>query len=126
MTTDTKSGEVVSALVTAAVSGALLLHGDTNSGILSVGMMNQWCFLASVTSLAYILSMIFRVELLRSIARFYSGCAWGAVLLMSLWHSELGPLVLCAAALFSFDFYAVFKGEKWHRNKKPSQSFVTG
>jgi hypothetical protein len=125
MTTDTKSGEVVSALVTAAVSGSVLIHGQEGAGLLAVGMMNEWCVLAAVTSVAYLLSIVFKTEWLRSMARFYSGCAWGAVLLMSLWHSELRPLVLCAAALFSFDFYAVFKGEKWHSSKR-SPSFVTG
>lgn len=120
MTTDTKSGEVVSALVTAAVASAILVHGSPDSGILAVGMMHQWCFLASITSVAYLLSLIFRAELFRSLARFYSGCAWGAVLMMSLWHSELRPLVLIAAALFSFDFYAVFKGEKWHKSMCPA------
>lgn len=117
--TDTKSGEVVSALVTAAVSAAVLVHG-TDTGLLSVGMMREWCVLATVTSVAYILSLIFRIELLRSVARFYSGCAWGAIVLVSLWRAELRPLFWCAVALFSFDFYAVFKGEKWHKSMSPA------
>lgn len=118
MSTDTKSGEAVSALVTAAISAAVLVHGQ--GSLLSVDMMQEWCYLAAITSVAYILSLIFRVEWLRSMARFYSGLAWGAIILVGLWRTELQPLMLCAAALFGFDFYAVFKGEKWHKSNCPA------
>lgn len=114
MSTDTKSGEVVSALVTAAVSGSVLVHGQGN--LLSVDIMQGWCVLASVTSIAYLLAITFRHDALRSIARFWSGCAWGSIVLICLWQAELRPLLLCALALFGFDFYAVFKGEKWQKS----------
>ncbi len=114
--TDTKSGEVVSALVTAAVSGSVLVHGQADSGLLSVSIMHEWCWLAAVTSIAYLMAIMFKQDVLRSVARFWSGCAWGAIVLVGLWQTELRPLFWCAVALFSFDFYAVFKGEKWQKS----------
>lgn len=114
--TDTKSGEVVSALVTAAVSGSILAHGQADAGLLSVSIMREWCVLAAVTSIAYLLAILLRHNALRSVARFWSGCAWGAIVLVCLWQAELRPLLLCAIALFGFDFYAVFKGEKWQKS----------
>lgn len=114
--TDTKSGEIVSALVTAAVSGSVLVHGQGDNGLLSVNIMQEWCVLAAATSIAYLMAILFHHDALRSIARFWSGCAWGAIVLICLWQAELRPLLLCALALFGFDFYAVFKGEKWQKS----------
>lgn len=112
---DTRSGEVVSAMVTAAISGAVLYQGSSVHSFDLTGVTIQWACMALVCSGAYILSMLCQLEVLRSIARFWSGCTWGAVVLAGLSNMHVPSIFWCAVALFGFDFYAVFKGEKWQR-----------
>ena len=124
MSTDTKSGEVVSALVTTAISCAVLSQGSGVHSFDSTGMTTQWAAMALFCSIAYIASMIFRLEVLRSIARFWSGVSWGTVVLACVAATNVPSIFWCAVALFGFDFYAVFKGEKWQRSNCSASSAI--
>lgn len=79
----------------------------------------QWAIIAALSSLFYVLAVLYNSKFCRSSARFYSGCAWGLVLLGALFVAAPLPLLLIAAALFLFDFAAMLKGAEWQKNNYP-------
>lgn len=111
-------GECISALV-AAVMAALLFQGQGQfaAGLSATGIMPQWALMAGACSLAYVLYIAFNAQFFRSLARFLSGCIWGAIVLVCMWVRSLDVIFWSAAALFSFDFYAVLKGGMCQKSK---------
>jgi hypothetical protein len=122
---DTRSGEMLSALVALALGATAL---TTQSSFMFVLLTRadafpEWAILSVVCSLISLLCIFLNNERTNALGRFLSGTLWGTVILLSVSVDYYGALFWCGIIFFSFDILAVItKGNLvWNRKSRLSQ-----
>lgn len=115
-----KIGDTVSASITGAAALGTFIRPDVFvlQGMAGLGSMTKWAILAAVCSAGFYLGLLFNSTCLRSMARFLSGCVWGAVILLCLYARDPALLLFSAVALFMFDFYVVWRERAWLKKNR--------
>lgn len=88
--------------------------------VASLGMLQQWGWMAAAASLLFLVGLYFNLHSWRSSARFLSGCVWGLVLLACLFTQTLSVFLGVATLLFLIDFLAAWKDPKCQKNNPTS------
>lgn len=121
---DTRSGEVLSALLSIVLGLSMLIAPDT-AAVLQImrDAMPEWA-LVNITAAVVCLVACFLApdNRLVTTARFLSGCLWGTFILIfaSEGHWRM-PLFGIALVMFAFDIYLVMvKGQSWVAKVKSS------
>lgn len=119
--TNTRSGEVLSALTLIALSMSTYFSGTATEAfevIYHAQAISEWMLLIVGCGFFCLIAAWADNEVIRGASRFISGCIWGTVVLLLSGLEPLLPLFWMAVVLFAFDIFTVItKGQSWIQQK---------
>lgn len=118
---DTRSGELISALLSIVISLSLLFT-TARTTMLTIlekaDALPEWAIMGLAGGLFCLVAVFLKSIKMQMLARFISGCIWGTLILMLGQERSFGPMFLNACVLFAFDIFLVLeKGQLWIRSK---------
>lgn len=118
---DTRSGEILSALISLVLAIFLLIAPDSTQAVqIMRDALPEWA-IVNIAAALFCLAACFCTAdgRMGRTARFLSGCIWGTfILIFASLGQLLVPLFGIAMVMFAFDVYLVtVKGQAWARSK---------
>jgi hypothetical protein len=113
---NTRSGEILSALLAVALALSILSapNSSTYAALQASALMPEWVIAAVVSGLFCLCAAVSEHIKANALARFMSGCVWGTAVLALASQSLWLPVFWTALVLFLFDIATVItKGLLW-------------
>lgn len=114
---DTRSAEVLSALLALVIAGGMFTSPDNAiflQTMKSVRLLPEWALVSAAAAAVSLFALFTSSARINATARFASGCMWGTIVLVFANVQQWLPLFWIALVMFAFDIYLVaVKGQSW-------------